>query len=217
MTQSGMSRRLYQLFADILTYPTPTLASRVQECAALLSPVDAVAANHLQAFVEWVEETPPGQLEEIYTGTFDLQMVCYPYVGYHLFGESYKRGAFLARLNEEYHSRGFSAERELPDHLAVILRFLAVAEEDEVTRDLVRECIIPALARMRNAFDGGTSSYGHVIQALSLLFGEAGAENRPGETNVLGRTLGGDLLSGPRAPFGVPRSEDFGERVVCVA
>jgi len=170
MPKNPVARRLYRLFADALTYPTPKLGDQARECAALLSLVDERAANHLQAFAEWVDETPPGRREEIYTGTFDLQVVCFPYVGYQLFGESYKRGAFLAKLNEEYRSRGFSAERELPDHLAVILRFLAVSEEDDVTRELVSECVAPALERMKRSFKGRTNPYGDVIQGLSLLF-----------------------------------------------
>jgi nitrate reductase delta subunit len=169
MSQNPATRRLYRLFADALTYPTPKLGDQARECAALLSSIDEEAAGHLQAFAEWAEQTPPGRLEEIYTGTFDLQVVCFPYVGYQLFGESYKRGAFLAKLNEEYRSRGFSAERELPDHLAVILRFLAVSEEDDVTHDLVSECVAPALERMKRSFEGATNPYSDVIQALSLL------------------------------------------------
>jgi len=108
--------QLYQLFADILEYPTPDLCERAREGATLLLPLNSEAAGHVEAFAAWVEETPPGRLEEVYTGTFDLQVVCYPYVGYHLFGESYnaapfcevERGVSLSRfLGRERAARSF--------------------------------------------------------------------------------------------------------------
>jgi nitrate reductase assembly molybdenum cofactor insertion protein NarJ len=37
--------------------------------------------------LEFAGSTPASRLEEIYTGTFDLNLVCFPYPGYHLFGE----------------------------------------------------------------------------------------------------------------------------------
>ncbi len=189
MPQNQATRRLYRLFADILEYPTPDLRERAHECAAQLLPVNSEAAGHVEAFAAWVEETPPGRLEEIYTGTFDLQVVCYPYVGYHLFGESYKRGAFLAKLNEEYRSCGFSAEGELPDHLAVILRFLAMLQNEDLERDLIAECVVPALNRMQQAFEGKTDPYGEVIRALSLVFQGGTLRDASDVERVNGRQL----------------------------
>lgn len=83
------------LFAGILEYPKPDLPDRVRECVALLSSVNPEAVTRLQGFRAFVEQTSLVRLEEIYATTFDLQVVCYPYVGYQLFGESYKRGVFI--------------------------------------------------------------------------------------------------------------------------
>lgn len=155
--------RLYRLFAGLLEYPTPALAGQAQEVAALLP-----SCGVLAGFCSFVEQTPPGRLEELYTATFDLQAMCYPYVGYHLFGDSYKRGMFMARLNQEYRERGFSAGSELPDHVAVVLRFLALGAEDEFSRALLEEGLIPALDKMAQAFgQDGENPYRVVVQALS--------------------------------------------------
>lgn len=172
-------RRLCQLFADLLTYPTAELGQQARECAQLLAGVDMEAAGHLWAFVAWADETPLGRQEEIYTGTFDLQVVCYPYVGYQLFGESYKRGAFLVKLKEAYRARGFMAEDELPDHLAVMLRFLATMDDEEAARDLASECLLPALERMKLVFDGKANPYNHVIRALAIVLCKAGPIQGP--------------------------------------
>jgi len=154
-----------------MEYPTPALAAQVKECVALLSATNSEAATVLGEFRAFVEQTPLPRLEELYTHTFDLQVVCYPYVGYQLFGESYKRGAFLARLNEGYREHDFTAGDELPDHVAVVLRFLALGlgVTGDFGRTLLWEGLIPALEKMAQAFgEAGGNPYRHVVQTLLL-------------------------------------------------
>ena len=159
---------LYRLFADLLGYPTPALARQAQEAAACAG--TGQAATLLTGFCSFVEQTPPARLEELYTGTFDLQAVCYPYVGYRLFGDNYKRGMLMARLNAGYRERGFSAGKELPDHVAVILRFLASVSEDEFSQGLLHDGLIPAVDTMVKAFgDQSDNPYAGVIHALLLV------------------------------------------------
>jgi nitrate reductase delta subunit len=183
---------LYRLFADLLEYPTPALARQAPEAAAGTEMAQAAAL--LNGFCRFVEQASPARLEELYTGTFDLQAVCYPYVGYHLFGDSYKRGMFMAQLNAGYRQRAFSAGNELPDHVAVILRFLASAHADpplpregteaersgaaapgdDFSQALLREGLIPTLDRMAGAFgDQSDNPYAGVIRALLLVLRDA--------------------------------------------
>jgi len=144
----GDGQAILGLFADILEYPRPGLAETVRECEALVSAGNPEAAALLGGFRALVEETAPGRLEEIYTGTFDLDAACYPYVGYHLFGESYKRSVFLLELKERYRAQGFDVENELPDHLAVLLRFLAINDDVTLAGEIVHEALLPTLERM---------------------------------------------------------------------
>jgi nitrate reductase delta subunit len=169
---------MYRLFAHLLEYPTPALARQAQECIDLLqsvastaaSPVSSQAADSLERFRCFAEQAPATRIQELYTGTFDLQAVCYPYVGYHLFGESYKRGMFMARLNEGYQERGYSAVNELPDHVAVVLRFLASASAGDFSQALLRDGLIPTLDKMGQAFGNpGANPYAEVICALLLV------------------------------------------------
>jgi nitrate reductase delta subunit len=148
-------KRTFQLLAGVLEYPQPGLAEAVRECTALLAADNLAAAACLREFGAFVEETPPGRLEEIYTGTFDLDAACYPYVGYHLFGESYQRSLFMLGLSERYRAQGFPAgglrsaiAGELPDHLAVLLHFLAACDDAALAGELVRDALLPALKRM---------------------------------------------------------------------
>jgi len=143
-------RRIFQLLADVLEYPQPGLGEAVRECAALLAADNHAAAACLHKFGAFVEETPRGRLEEVYTGTFDLNAACYPYVGYHLFGESYQRSVFMLELNKRYRAHGFpgGGAGELPDYMAVLLRFLAVCDDATLSGEIVHEALLPALDHM---------------------------------------------------------------------
>lgn len=183
------SRRLLQCFADLLDYPRPGLADVARECDALARAGDPAAAELLRAFRTFVEGTPLSRLEEVYTGTFDLDATYHPYVGYHLFGDSYKRSVFLLRLKECYRADAYSIGNELPDHLAVLLRFLAMSEDSELVEEIMRDAMLPALDRMTGkAKSAGydedepspppdaqseRSPYRGVLEALRLALAEA--------------------------------------------
>jgi len=177
-------REIYSLFADILEYPTPALAERVQECIERLAPAHPEAAEELNAFSEFIEQTPLEKLEELYTHTFDLQVICFPYVGYQLFGESYKRGAFLAGLKGQFKAYGFSSGNELPDHISMVLRFLALPPEEEIGGPLLREALIPALTKMLNSFKSEGHPYRRVLRALLLALQPTEAQEDSREPHV---------------------------------
>ena len=175
-------RQLYGLFGELLGYPHPRLAAAAGEAAALAGPASAEAAALLRQFQAFAAATLLARLEEIYTGVFELDAVCHPYVGYHLFGESYKRSAFILGLKDRYRPYGLTYGAELPDHLAVILGFLA-ANRDPCEADvLIAEALQPALARMLASKDDEEPSdpaipkpppkggpYRAVLEALSLV------------------------------------------------
>ena len=157
---------LYPFFAEILEYPTRSVYEVFDDLICLLWHLDRESAGMLGNFDSLLAEVPLTGLEEIYTGTFDLQPACYPYVGHHLFGQEARRGDFMAGLKKRYLAFGFSAGRELPDNLAVILRFLGRCPEIEEKDELIRECLVPALDRMISGFQEGSNPYRGVLRAL---------------------------------------------------
>jgi nitrate reductase delta subunit len=165
--------RLFDLFADLLEYPAFTTPLKAGLCYEQLQMRQSEAGRLLESFYHHVDQRTTDQMQELYTGTFDMQPVCYPYVGYHLFGESYKRGAFMAHLNEAYRSSSFSAGKELPDHICVILRFLGQDEgkrRDDFGRVLLREGLTPALEKMTQALrQQPDNPYTGVVSALLLV------------------------------------------------
>ncbi len=172
-------RKIYFLLAEILEYPTDSIYECFDECISLLRGWDGEAAKLLKEFESTLARVSLPKVQEIYTCTFDLQPACYPYVGYHLFGEDYRRGLFMAGLKREYEARGFSVGRELPDHLAVMLRFLAGPCGDYENSELILECLIPALEKMlAGGFKEGDNPYRGILRALLLMLQEQGAQNK---------------------------------------
>lgn len=164
---------LYASFADLLEYPTADLRQQVEACRARLRGMHPGAETALEGFSLCVGRRTLEQMQELFTGTFDMQPVCAPYVGCHLFGESYKRGAFMAQLNAAYHAFGYSAGQELPDHLSVILRFLSldsINRQGEFCQVLLQEGVAPALEKMLGAFGGQPDHpYAGLLAALRLV------------------------------------------------
>jgi len=140
--------QVLHLFAQLLDYPHTDLTGVAAAGAFLAAERSAEAAATLHEFETFVASTPLPRLEEIYTSVFELDATCHPYVGYHLFGESYKRSAFLLGLKDRYRPYQIDNGVELPDHLAVMLRFLAVHEDWAECQEIITEALHPALHQM---------------------------------------------------------------------
>lgn len=163
---------LFDSFAALLEYPASDVMEPSAQLLEGLAPLFSESAQALEKFVRMPDPLSLEKMRELYTVTFDMQPVCYPYVGYHLYGESYKRGAFMAQLNEAYHARDYSAGQELPDHLAVTLRFVGLDSENrqgEFCQALIHSGIIPALEKMLKVFNAeSTNPYFGLLSALQL-------------------------------------------------
>ena len=160
-------RDTLERFAELLEYPCGTGADVASRGAEALSIELPEAADLLRKVRTFFSDSPRERAEEIFTATFDLQAVCAPYVGFHLFGEGHKRRVFLAGMNSLYSSRGFSAGGgELPDHITVVLRYLADSAGEGQAREIVEDGLIPALSKMLGKFEDGGNPYGNVLRAL---------------------------------------------------
>jgi nitrate reductase molybdenum cofactor assembly chaperone NarJ/NarW len=158
---------IYELLAALLEYPdqdwsTSTTSSR------------ATGNASLRAFVVAVESLSMTGLQELYTRTFDLNPSCALEIGYHLFGENYKRGEFLAHLRETEAPFSLGQEQQLPDYLPVLLRLLVKLEDQELRLSLIGECLIPAIEKMLASFKETDNPYRLLLEALrSILQTEA--------------------------------------------
>lgn len=183
MTSDESRRQLVSGLADLLDYPQPSLAAAAHKCRTLVVEATPAAAALLDVFAADVEATTTAHMEELYSGAFDLdtlsefEATCYPYVGHHLLGETYRRSRFMVGLLERYRAHGYEVTGgELPDHVLVMLRFLACCDDDQLAEELVGEALLPALARMTRDGEeagleggGGRRVYLRVLEAVRLV------------------------------------------------
>lgn len=138
---------------------------------ALASPPEglpAAAGTDWIRFARTLARLTPGAREELYTRTLDLNPVAAPYVGYQLYGEDYRRGAFMATMSSELGRLGLEPDGELPDHLTCVLRYLATAETPaaEVVDGTARA--LRSMARQLAGIDG-SNPYRHLVQATQAV------------------------------------------------
>lgn len=171
MAPGAASRRILALMAVLFEYPREGTVGAARELAALMPealPDGAEAAALAGGFLAFIETTRAEKIEELYTSTFDLAPSCCPYVGVHLIGDNQRRRVFLVRLRERFRAHGFSAETELPDHLAVLLRFLSAVGDEDEARVIAGDGVIPAVEKMAGTLLSAGNPYGSLLQALLL-------------------------------------------------
>ena len=167
--------------APLVEHPgTGILAAAAEARDLLRTGGHGRAAAAVERFLDRAEEMGAERLREVHGRTFDLAPCCVPYLSVYLFGEgSYQRARLMAGLAEAQSRAGFDRGPELPDHLAVVLRF-APRMEPEEWRELVRFCLIPVLPAMVRGFDGNDNLYRDVLEAVELLLLETTPPASPG-------------------------------------
>lgn len=164
-TSRATEKAVFAAFADLFAYPRGDVAGAARACAALLEPGSPPAAA-LKTFASWAAQLTTGEVEEVYSETFDLDPVCPPYVGHWLCPDPARRNLFLSALAAVYSGEGFQPLEELGDHVAEILRFLAVAREPDVRLELLRDGLLPALGQMKASFADVHNPYRPLVDAL---------------------------------------------------
>jgi nitrate reductase molybdenum cofactor assembly chaperone NarJ/NarW len=164
-----MNMRHYNLFARILDYPSAELAQVLQAGIADCQGASPEAATLLTKFKFDCGRLGLAQLEELYTNTFDLPTDCSLYAGYHLFGEDWRRSLFLAELMERYQAHGFSCGYEMPDHLVVLLQYLALEADVKEEMILLEDCLLPVVLKVSSRLDHALNPYRTAMEALLRL------------------------------------------------
>ena len=150
----------YENLADLIEYPDTDWASKIA----------AIAADDLLGeFRSRIATLSLSEAQELYTRTFDLNPVCALEIGYHLFGENYKRGEFLANLRETEAPFDLGQENQLPDYLPVLLRLLTRLKDEELRSSLISECLIPALDKMLTSLKKIDNPYRFLLEALRTM------------------------------------------------
>lgn len=160
----------FELLAGLFRYPDQHYVNEVERCIEALCGTDPEAAGMLRETLGQIRETSVGDLQALYTSTFDLDPVCSLEVGWHLFGENYERGEFLVKMRSELRRFGLPESTELPDHLTHVLAAFSRLKSDEATC-FAAACLLPALDKMRagmhtkpNPFSGVLGAVTHILE-----------------------------------------------------
>lgn len=149
----------------VLSYPAADYLALVEAARAALLAEHPAEADVLAAFRVEAGALSAGEREELFCRTFDLNPVCALEVGWHLYGEDYKRGEFLARLRAELAAHGLAEGTELADHLVHLLPLLERMAPDRA-EELGSLFVVPAVRRMADGLAASDNPYRHVLSAL---------------------------------------------------
>lgn len=168
-----MEKSLYTRLAELVEYPREDIKIKLDECIKALAnypkyPPEAV--EELKRFQKDMEEVPLDDLQGVYSYTFELTADFTLDLGYHLY-DGFKRSGSLSSLKSMYIAHGFPvdeyAKGELPDHLPVVLHFLAMLQDEALKRDVLESFVIKAMEKLNKNFHGNMRNiYHHLISAI---------------------------------------------------
>ena len=175
-----MMDRSLKALSLLLSYPGEELQQAMPEIGGVLaadSRMTAAARRDLRPLVETLRSGDIYELQETYVGLFDRSRSLSLNLFEHVHGESRDRGGAMVSLVEMYRDAGFDpATSELPDHLPVLLEFLAMRPFSDIQDTLADAAHIFAALQAR--LDRRDSPYGAVFAALLQIAGaraDAGA------------------------------------------
>ncbi|MBI2186031.1 MAG: molecular chaperone TorD family protein [Acidobacteria bacterium] len=158
-----------EALAALVAYPRADYATRVAACREALVAADAgQAIGHLDAFASRIDGSTLEEMQERFTATFDLNPACTLDVGWHLYGEQYERGAFLAAMREALRTHGVSESMELPDHLTHLLTLMGRQDEARAG-ELASRALGPALERILTALAGTDNLFEPLLRAIAVV------------------------------------------------
>jgi nitrate reductase delta subunit len=172
MIELQQHQEICRQFATLLSYPSENVATEAAACSAGLKQISPEASASLESFNRFLEASDISQIEEAFTGTFDLQSLCHPYVGYQLCGESQQRTMFMIKLREIYQQYGFIPGNELPDHLTEIMRFLGSVADQDCRQEIIQDGILPALEKITLGIESDNHPYVSLLNALQSFLTE---------------------------------------------
>ena len=163
----SLAQKLHAL-APLLEYPRADFDARLNE-AMLAVQYNSQAFDLLKEFQTTVNSLEAHQLEELYTRTFDLAPICIPYMSSYIYGdENFERGALMTGLQQRYDECKFDTKGELPDHLALLMRFAPNFSEEEMS-ELLEFCMVAGLDKMCESMKNADNLYYNVLRTTQVV------------------------------------------------
>lgn len=149
----------------LLWYPDTELVERLPQISAAVATLPQQTGEPLSAFLDHLDGTPLIDVQRHYVSMFDMKRRACPYLSYWTDGDTRNRGVAILRFKQAYTEAGFTPnDRELADHLAVVLEFAAIG--DRLTGDALLAEHASAIRLLRQALADMESAYVHVLDAV---------------------------------------------------
>lgn len=169
MPTSATKSKTWTSLAELLNYPQEDYADAVVRCRDRLLNSNPEAAACISEFMADTAKNTTEELQELYTRTFDVAPICIPYVTAYIYGEeSFERGDLMSKLGEIYSRYDFQAGAELPDHIAVVLSFADLLNEEEKA-ELVEYCLTNPINQMLERLQMADNIFTPVLAAVKLV------------------------------------------------
>ncbi len=119
---------LAKAFSILFSYPTENSQPALAQVYELLPRTER---ERLIPFTNYCERASLSEVEELFTQTFDMNPATCLEIGWHLFGEDYKRGQFLVYMRQSLADYKIKESIELPDHFSHCLQLIALLDYDD--------------------------------------------------------------------------------------
>lgn len=143
----------YPLFAEIFRYPTEDFNEHIVRCLDVIAQKYPQLMETFKPFANYMLDKELLDQQELYTKTFDVQPICYLDLGYVIFGEDYKRGAFLLHMQQEQQNFNNDCGHDLSDNISNILTLIPKHNDQNFINDLAVDIMIPGLKKMISEFE----------------------------------------------------------------
>jgi nitrate reductase molybdenum cofactor assembly chaperone NarJ/NarW len=176
MPTAATESKTWESLAGLLYYPQEDYAAAVKNCHNHLLKNHHDAAACISEFMNSADKYTTEELQELYTRTFDIAPICIPYVTAYIYGEeSFERGDLMSKLGEIYARYGFQVAGELPDHIAVILGFADLLNEEE-KGELIEYCLTNPVNQMVERLQTADNIFAPVLVAVKLVLAKESAQ-----------------------------------------
>jgi len=218
-----MQDRTLKALSLLLSYPARELQHAMSEIGGVLASdtrLTAAARRALRPLVEELARRDIYELEEQFVLLFDRSRTLSLNLFEHVHGESRDRGGAMVSLIETYRDGGFEpVTSELPDHLPVLLEFLATrpfAEVQDILADAAHifEALATRLVRRESAYGAVFTSLLQLagVKADSVAVAEilAQPDDDPTDLEALDEVWEeSEVLFGPDPNAGCPQVRDM--------
>lgn len=147
------NKELIDKLSTLLCYPAEHLDSSMNFCRKMLKSHSADPESFFERFAQHMIKLSHHEQEEFYTSTFDLTPQAFPYAGYQIYGEDYKRGLLMAGLKEGYAECGIDLSNNLPDFIPLLLKMYTRLKDREKAQSLRDDLLLPGMNKVHEQLE----------------------------------------------------------------